>query len=1658
MRKKFTMLLAALFLVMGTAWAQVSYTVSMTTGTANQSGYFATWTNTATNANPIALKLSVVGGANNMYNESGALTLFVGGGSTYSLEVPATHRIVSYSFDFVRDDVKKPYEDNKTVTLAVGGQSFTINKTTPTEAQNVAVNNVNASSTSFRMTGDNYGIVVSNFVVTVERVFESGYYTIQCNGNNQFANYNGGERIVPMDMGRFPTSVYLFTKGDNGMYTIQTSDKKFVTYKGTGNGDQVALVDAASANDNNKWWVINETSAEVFTIVPKQDNIGANTPGWNYSVDFGGANGALGLWDRNGGNSKWLVKAAPIMTSGTAKIKCSGSYVHLADEATLFTKGNEGNACQFTVLAGEEGKYTIQLADGRFVTHKSSDSGNQIEIVEAGNATDDNKWWVIAPNVTSEKSTGNEVDIIPAHGNGIGRGTAAWNWSVNTNANLGFWGASDNGSRCTIEWTPTTFTYSYSYNGQVKRTEQAQGFVGYPYPAPTLSVFGVVPAPIVGDIVAGDQGKTFDMEYTVDLPFQFADSYDNIEHWYFMKIRDDGFTYMGYDAEKSYIRANQSNVPVASKDAYTWGFVGNPFDGFSIVNYATGKTKVLSAPVAPTGDKNADQLARMVEVTNEYTGNLVWNIKAPTHPSPRPGVFYIEHPTATGYAFNRQNYDGANAVCYWNQRDTGSAVQVVERGVFNLSDLRNQGIYALQAERSPLMYSTTAGMTTKLSSGMVDGISANANDINQQFIIFSSTTTGKYYLYSLGANKFVDADLNFTDYPEPVLSFEANANNSYYPWYVKINDKYVVPGNGGQDGNKLHHVPNPDDDDGKRYRIIKVGEDMSIATDVALIIQHANGLIKDASDLSNSKVYTVSTYDRGVWSYNAAKDALWYAASVNPDTKTEQFAFLTVGGRTYLYSVGAGKFVVMSEADANGRTYTAYSDVPSQPVEILKATGNKFFPLVVALKGGSQVYHIGISSTYEPPVITFYNDLGDPGNKVDIREAGDLENSAEILATMDAYLTAQTLVPELEALIARAGKALTYLLEADKEALATAKTNAENVLSGAYDSGMLGEQITALTTALNAAILVDDYAKFKNNYVYSFVTSRGWVGADANSENLIGTANSKVDPAPTPSEDNAMFQWAVYKSSNNHYYMYNIGKGKFMGVQSANEQPIPFADAPQSLKTTFKNISGGVEYPIMLSPDNVGAVSQNGNAGLFYWNGGWNRTDDAGSNHKVTVVGAITESTLTTIAEAVELYEEICELGDALADADNRLDAALGYYSCTVETQTELDDIEEFMATAIDVDEINAKTARVNELIATFTLNVPQAGKFYRLKGKASNKYMSTPLSTDAANRVKMRLSDNSEDAGCIFYLTANNKLLSYKLGTFLQNTHDINALGESNGNTVYFNKSESNNLGFFTLKTDYSGSKYIYDDKNDTEVDRNGSYAANNCEWTVEEVTILPVTVTAAQVTFNEEPKYVSTLFAPVALEVPAGITAYIGVKEDNYLAMDSIAGVGEAAAIIPANTGVILMADEAKTYKFSISAAAGTAIEAEANIITGTVAKTVITPDANTTCYVLANAQDGVGFYKALKNKNTSGAAGNTSFFNNACKAYIPVSVAESQAAQALAFRFRGKEQGTTEIEMPMANGQQPAVIYDLTGRRIEKIVEKGIYIVNGKKVVIK
>ena len=451
----------------------------------------------------------------------------------------------------------------------------------------------------------------------------------------------------------------------------------------------------------------------------------------------------------------------------------------------------------------------------------------------------------------------------------------------------------------------------------------------------------------------------------------------------------------------------------------------------------------------------------------------------------------------------------------------------------------------------------------------------------------------------------------------------------------------------------------------------------------------------------------------------------------------------------------------------------------------------------------------------------------------------------------------------------------------------------------------------------------------------------------------------------------------------------------------------------------------------------------------------WGKNAEA-SRWSIELVSAETENkwleTVKTEAGSLRTSLEDRELGEGIGQysgiTSEEKAAALAALSGTVgETTSE------------KIKNVLYAIEGISEKNKSLKLNMPTAG-FYRIKSMnggddpaRKGKYVQN---TAEGNGLALSTEKN---ANSIMYYDGST-FLSYASGLYLNGYHktdDKGVICEVGATPETWTVAENAKiLGTYALSSTLYGWHMSDWTGNVTTFGLNDENAA----WIFEEVTSLPVAISNAQVTFNGATKRVSTLFTPVALEVPTGITAYIGVNEDNSLAMEPIAGVGEAAAIIPANTGVILMADAAGTYNFTISSETGTAIEPGDNIIAGTVAKTIITPAANTTYYVLANGYNGVGLYKAKMNRYDNGSEvpkekeDGTRFLNNACKAYIPVG--GGQNAPALVMRF-GRGQGTTEIELPTANSQQPTAVYDLQGRRVLNPT-KGMYIINGKKVVIR
>jgi hypothetical protein len=256
-------------------------------------------------------------------------------------------------------------------------------------------------------------------------------------------------------------------------------------------------------------------------------------------------------------------------------------------------------------------------------------------------------------------------------------------------------------------------------------------------------------------------------------------------------------------------------------------------------------------------------------------------------------------------------------------------------------------------------------------------------------------------------------------------------------------------------------------------------------------------------------------------------------------------------------------------------------------------------------------------------------------------------------------------------------------------------------------------------------------------------------------------------------------------------------------------------------------------------------------------------------------------------------------------------------------------------------------------------------------------------------------------------------------------------------GGTVTFE--DGNSIGTIAVKVPsymhantYNGIEFI------DHCSSAGGHTAH--DFIIEEVTELPVNITTA--------RYAS-FYAPVAVTVPEGLEAHYLTKIiDGFASMTKI-----ESGIIPANTGVMLTGADGErategTYDFEITSDVS---PIKGNMFEGTVATEYIKGDA----YVLADGNNGVGLYLATLKYKVDEAKENNAWLNNSHKAYLPATPTMQQSA---GFRFRFDGGVTTPIdEVEYENGEVKE-IYDLTGRKLQGISGAGIYIINGKKVLVK
>lgn len=187
-----------------------------------------------------------------------------------------------------------------------------------------------------------------------------------------------------------------------------------------------------------------------------------------------------------------------------------------------------------------------------------------------------------------------------------------------------------------------------------------------------------------------------------------------------------------------------------------------------------------------------------------------------------------------------------------------------------------------------------------------------------------------------------------------------------------------------------------------------------------------------------------------------------------------------------------------------------------------------------------------------------------------------------------------------------------------------------------------------------------------------------------------------------------------------------------------------------------------------------------------------------------------------------------------------------------------------------------------------------------------------------------------------------------------------------------------------------------------------------------------------AVAFTASNDGQNYATVKLPYAAILPTGVTAYKGTVAGNEVTLTAYKQAGE---VLPANTPVLLTATDASSYNF---APAGYQPSEETGFL-GTLAAAAVTAN---NAYILAKKGEEVKFYLLNSENNTV----------NANKAYIVVSGGK---AQALSFNFGT----TTGIHAATADAPATAApVFDLSGRRVVKVVKGGLYIQNGKKFIVK
>ena len=972
------------------------------------------------------------------------------------------------------------------------------------------------------------------------------------------------------------------------------------------------------------------------------------------------------------------------------------------------------------------------------------------------------------------------------------------------------------------------------------------------------------------------------------------------------------------------------------------------------------------------------------------------------------------------------------AVATWAQTPATDGSKVYTLAPSNTS---STGVICVPGTGADKLYMSTHSAATQ---------DADPTNINQRFAFL--TAADKTYMYSLGAQKFVADNGNGTallDAPteECYIKFVASTGGAKenYPWVVEVGGDYLCISNASWWADNGYVLTNWNDT-GDAGCMMALGEYDPTTEELELIAKAnvilgtvdytaLNEAIAAANTVLTNAGYQFAVGEAVALQIDDAKAAGYLSVShpaidgdvlknaIDSDPNTLYHSNWNAGASTPYMQVDLGEDAALNafvlnystrQSGNNGAPYAMTISGSNDGTNFTTITNlsksDTFFPLP---SGNAQSFSSMIAANEAYRYLRFTVTSSPNGNNsFGVSSFGIQEVTVEGENT-GLPMRCATIYNALAKAVALKGNA-TMQSQINEMATYLNKVVACATVEYPFE----------LTTDVNSPVCyLIKAGRAQENWPNPYWTY---------SENGIVITEYENAEAPAKNINAYWFFMADDKSGLLRMYPY-AEKNSAMGYVAVSDGADKITNAATAVGNVYELVNtttdGFATYPYALKPYGYNTyVSNHGGRGkrLGFYNG----LADGGTRFDLVEV-ATPSAKLIELAKLIESVAGY-EAGTAIGSYSEEGITALG---TVVAAATEV------LNDAASSDDVcQAQIDALNNAIANLAIVLPVEGTFYVIRNAQTGTYVYSKTvdnkiyhSADVTNASVWQFEKN--DDGSFKLYNVNNgqflKSLVWQNPSLLGDDAckvEISSCKVAGENCVFIKG------GGQQMHAQLGGDAPL--------VFYNEGIGKSKSSWVIEEFNgTLSHTLTVGAAGY-------ATLMLGYNTTIPSDITGedfgvYTATINGGWAVLNKVEGV------LPANTAVIVKAPEGKC-EFVYTAKAATS-NVENNDLLGTLYNKEIVPNGK--AYVLSAKNGNVGLYAATLNK-----AENTAFLNNANKAYLVVEDA-SEAPASYGFSFPG----TTAVEDVVVENEVK-VIYDLTGRRVEAITAAGIYIVNGKKTLVK